>query len=157
MSLGNNVSIEFTDAEKTELKKCVNRIGEIIKDRTVSLKPKERQQYGRVRYEKEVWISKVNDYMNREPVRIPAIVSLEESNKDFKAHVFLSEITAMMQKELELMDDTNLLIGYDLDFNSLIYYRRLQSDAKSNDQGAKTIYEDLKQQFPGGKRKIKEG
>jgi hypothetical protein len=51
------------------------------------------------------------------------------------------------------LEDTNRLLGSDLYSNSLAYYRNLREAAKVNAVGASAKYSDLKQQFPGKKKR----
>lgn len=153
MAMENSISISFTDAEKVTLTNAIQAIAGVMAGKGKSLTPKERSRYGRVKYEKEVWIGKVKTHMDQQPNRIPDIVDGNEFKRDYEAHTLINNWLNLLEAQYELLQDTNLLLGYDLDVNSLIFYRRIQADAKSNDPGAKTIYDDLKQQFPGPGRK----
>lgn len=150
MAQENSISISFSTAEKDALTTAINSIASILKDKCKSLTPAERQQYGRVKYEKEIWIDKVKQHIGQNPTKVPAYIDVPEYMRDYEAHKLLNELITLMETQHHLMIDTNLLLGYDLDVNSLMFYRSIKTSATNNDTGARTIYEDLKQQFHGG-------
>jgi hypothetical protein len=154
MAIDNNISIGFTAQQETDLLAAINTIKTIITDKVISLTPKQRQQYGRVKYEKEIWIDKVKVHIDQNPSKVPDYVDVPEFQKDYAAHKTIGKILNVMEAEFDKLDDTNLLLGYDLDFNAHAFYRSIQTAARNNDPGAKAIYDDLKQQFAGqGKKK----
>jgi hypothetical protein len=153
MAQENAISIVFSATEKEQLITALNTIANILKDKCKSLTPKERIQYGRVKYEKEVWIDKVKQHISQNPEKVPNYIDVPEFMQDYEAHKLLNELLTIIETQHHLMSDTNLLLGYDLDVNALMFYRSIKTSAQNNDQGARTIYEDLKQQFPGGGKK----
>jgi hypothetical protein len=126
----------------------------IIKDKAVNLTPKQRQSYGRVAYEMEVWVDKTFSYMQQDPQLVPAYIDMEEHTKDISAHRALNPRIERLNGILQSMEDTNRLLGSDLYNNSLSYYRNLREAAKVNAVGASAKYSDLRQQFPGRKRTV---
>jgi hypothetical protein len=150
MAQENSISISFSTAEKDALTAALTSIAAILNNKCKSLTPTERQQYGRVKYEKEVWIDKVKQHMSQNPTKVPAYIDVAEYIRDYEAHKLLNELITLMETQHHLMTDTNLLLGYDLDVNSLMFYRSIKTSATNNDAGARTIYEDLKQQFTKG-------
>ncbi len=91
--------------------------------KAVNLTPKQRQQYGRVAYEMEVWIDKVFSYMQQDPASVPAYINMTEHAADMVAHRVLNPRIDRMNTILQGMRDTNLLLGYDIDHNARAYYR----------------------------------
>jgi hypothetical protein len=128
-------------------------IENILKGKTVNLTPKQRQTYGRVAYEMEVWIDKASGYMKEDPSLVPPYIDMEEYTKDIVTHLALSPRIARLATLLQALEDTNRLIGSDLYTNTIAYYRSLREAAKSNAAGASFKYSNLKQQFPGGGKK----
>jgi hypothetical protein len=149
MALDNLISVVFTDEEIAKMDSAMSEIEDIIKGKSVNLTPKQRQTYGRVAYEMEVWIDKVDDYMQQDPQLVPSYIDLTEHTADIVAHRVLNPRIARLAGILQSLEDTNRLIGSDLYNNSLAYYRNLREAAKVNAVGASAKYSDLKQQFPG--------
>lgn len=153
MAQENKVSISFSTEEIAKVKKAIQDIASVLEGKVQSLTPKERQTFGRVKYEKEVWIDKVKSHMDANPTKIPIYVDKAEFDKDYTAHKQLNELITLLQQQLDQMMDTNLLLGYDLDSGALVFYRAIKFASENNDPGAISIYTDLKQQYPTTKKK----
>jgi len=152
MAQENMMSVEFTTDEIKLMEDAIKTIAKImVKGR--SLTPNERKAYGRVKYEKEIWVTKVKTHMDKHPDRIPQYVDKAEYDRDYVAHSLLNIWSDLIEQQFNLMEDTNRLLGYDLDESSLMFYRDVKTATKNNAAGARTIFDDLKQQFPGSKGK----
>jgi hypothetical protein len=152
MAQENMMSVEFTPDEIMKIEHAIRTIEEIMYGKGRSLTPKERQSYGRVKYEKEVWVTKVKEKMDDNADTIPAYIDKAEFDRDYLAHTLINKWSAGLEKHFNLFEDTNRLLGFDLDESSLMYYRSIRSAAQNNAPGARTIYEELKQQFNSGGR-----
>lgn len=153
MALDNLISISFSPEEEQSLKEALTTIESIMAPKGVNLTQKQRQSYGRVRYEMEVWISKAYSYMQSHGHLVPAFIDMNEHGEDWEAHGLLNPLIDRMEAVLQTILDTNLLLGTDLYNNSMSFYRSVKVAARSNAQGAAAVYADLKQQFPGPKSK----
>jgi hypothetical protein len=148
MALDNLVSVSFTEDELTQLDEALTVIENIVKSKAVvSLTPEQRRQYGRVAYEMEVWVDRVDSYMKQTPQFIPSFVDMNEHRTDLATHRALNPRIERVNLLLQAMQDTNLLLGTDIYNNSMAYYRTVREAAKSNASGAPVIYADLKRQF----------
>ena len=148
----NLISVDFSDQEIRTLKDAVAMIVNTLRGKTISLTPQQRNQYGRVKYEKEIWIDKVKMQMDANPDHIPSYIDKMEFERDYKAHKVLNELITLLEQPLNQLMDTNLLLGYDLDMNSLMFYRSIKVSAQNNAVGAVSIYQDLKQQYPSTRK-----
>lgn len=148
----NLISVDFSDQEIRTLKDAVSMIVNTLRGKTISLTPQQRRQYGRVKYEKEIWIDKVKMHMDANPDHIPSYIDKMEFERDYKAHKVLNELITLLEQPLNQLMDTNLLLGYDLDMNSLMFYRSIKVSAQNNAVGAVSIYQDLKQQYPSARK-----
>jgi hypothetical protein len=155
MALDNLISVFFTDEEIARIDRALSEIESIFKGKAVNLTPKQRQAYGRVAYEMEVWVNKANDHMQQDPQLVPSYIDMAEHTADITAHRVLNPRIARLSGILQSLEDTNRLLGSDLYNNSMAYYRSLREAAKVNAVGASTRYNDLKQQFPGPGRSKK--
>ncbi|MDR1340346.1 MAG: hypothetical protein LBK58_09895 [Prevotellaceae bacterium] len=154
MALDNLVSVSFTEDELARIDRALTEIENIIKDKAVNLTPKQRQLYGRVAYEMEVWVDKTFSYMQQYSQLVPSYIDMEEHAKNISAHRALNPRIARLDGILQSLEDTNRLLGSDLYNNSRSYYRNLREAAKVNAVGASAKYRDLKQQFPGGRKAV---
>lgn len=153
MANENMISVNFSTEEVQQMKTAINTIAGILNGKVKSLTPTERKGFGRVKYEKEVWIDRVKMQMDANPTKIPSYVDKTEFDKDYTAHKQLNELISLLDQQLQQMKDTNLLLGYDLDGTALMFYRAIKVAANNNDPGSNTIYADLKQQYPGSRTK----
>jgi hypothetical protein len=153
MALDNLISVSFTDSELKEIDGALTVIENILNGKVINLTPKQRQQYGRVAYDMEVWVDRVDSYMLQSPQLKPSYIDAAEHASDMSAHRALNPRIERMNTILHSMQDTNLLLGTDIYNNSLSFYRAVREAAKVNAPGASTIYSDLKRQFPTGPKK----
>jgi hypothetical protein len=153
MALEDLVSVEFTPAEVTNITEAIDRIISIIGPKAKNLTPAERQMYGKVRYEFEVWIDKARGHMTSNPTLVPPYIDTVEYEKDYVARNVMKPVEAKLKQLYEMFDDTFILLGHDLYINSLAFYNAVKTASKNNVPGSTSIYQDLKQQFPGGGKK----
>ncbi len=154
-SLENLISIELTAQEIADFNAAATTMETILRSKTINLTPAQRQQYGRVRYEMEVWVNKTSSYMQQNPQLVPGFIDTVEHQKDVDAHAVLNPLIDRIEAIRQMALDTNLLLGSDLYNNCMAFYRSIKVAAQSNAPGASSIYKDLKQQFPGGGRSTK--
>ena len=153
MALDDMVTVVFTAPEVGEITTALDTIINIIQPKAKNLTPAERQMYGKVRYEFEVWIDKCRGYMTANPTLVPSYIDMVEYEKDYTARGAMKPIEQKLQQLFEMFDDTFVLLGHDLYTNSIAFYNSLKGAAKNNVPGATSIFQDLKQQFPGGGKK----
>ncbi|MDR2119872.1 MAG: hypothetical protein LBP64_03215 [Tannerella sp.] len=151
--MDNLISVSFTDDELKEIDNALSTIENILKGKVINLTPKQRQQYGRVAYDMEVWVDKVDSHMRQAPQLTPSYIDMAEHASDMAAHRALNPRIERINTLLHSMQDTNLLLGADIYNNSLSFYRAIREAAKVNAPGASSIYSDLKRQFPGSSKK----
>ncbi len=156
MALEDLVSVEFTPLELSEIDTSVNKILDIITPKAKNLTPAERQMYGKVRYEFEVWIDKCHGHMHDNPTLVPNYIDTVEYEKDYVARNVMKPVEEKLKQLYEMFDDTFVLLGHDLYVNSLAFYQAIKIAAKQNVPGSTSIYQDLKQKFPGGGKKKEE-
>ena len=149
MAIDNLISISFTDSELAALDNALTAIEGIINGKFINLTPDERQQHARVGKETEDWIGKVKDYMAQNPDLVLKHIDTAEYGKDYEARKAIMPRTRRIEAIYNLFEDTNMLIGSDLYHNAITYYKGLKAGALTDAAGAKTIYADLQQRFPG--------
>jgi len=154
MAQENLISIAFTAAELTTLDNAFTAIEGVLNGKCVNLTADERHQYGKVADEMENWIGKAKDYMIAKPALVPSYINMTEVNKDFDAHKAILPRIKRVEAISNLLTDTNKLLGSDLYHNAMAYYNSLKVSAKNDAVGARTIFDDLKTQFPGRPKSI---
>lgn len=149
----NLISIEFDDVELGKIDTGIGMIMDVVIGKMIGLTPEERHDFLKVSVKTEDWILKVKEYMLQNPGFVMSHIDTDEYNKDFKARKDLLPRYRKIEQIFSLFDDTMMLLGTDLFHNALTYYKGLRSFAQTDAPGAKVIYEDLQQRFPGRPRK----
>lgn len=91
--------------------------------------------------------------MDNNPASLPRFIDKGEFDRDYDAFKALSPLISALEQQMNLMKDTALLLGYDLDVNALMYYRTMRSESENNVAGSRSVYDELKVQYPGPKTK----
>jgi len=152
MALDNLISVTFTEADLKELDDAMATLERVLSGKVVNLTPDQRMQYGRVKYDMEVWVSKTSNYIYNNAPLVPSYVNAAELKVDMAAHSALNPRIDRLSAILKGLEDTNSLLGADI-YNSCMSFYRSVKVAAGNAPGAAPIYDDLKQQFPGAPRK----
>lgn len=153
MSLDNLIHIEFTPEQVQEMETHLTALENILAGKTIALTPDQRREYGRLGNSNGPWVDRVHGFMLQRPDLVPAFIDMAEFNVDKAAQVVLKPLLARLEAIGVGVDDTLKLLGTDLYTNAVSYYRNIKLLAGQNMPGAKSIYENLKDQFPGNKTK----
>ena len=156
MALDDLISLEFSDAEVTKIDQSLTDIETVLAGKVIALQPEERIQFGKVGENTQVWISKISGYMVSKPELVPAFINVAEFEKDLKARMCIMPRIARLNAVVNGMEDTAILLGTDLYNSAIAYYRNIKLLSQQNVPGAKMIYEDLNQKFPGKPKAVKE-
>jgi len=152
--LDNHVSIEFTPQEESDLDDALTTIEKVLAPKVINLTPDERQRYARVDNKTENWITKTQGYMEQKPELVPFYVDKAEFDKDLDARKSIKPRLNRVASMLESMEDTNMLISTDVYTAAVAFYRNVKNAASQNVPGITSIYEDLKEQFPGRPKSV---
>ena len=155
MAIDNMISISFTESELNTIDQAISAIEGVINNKFISLTPDERKKHGKVGKDTEDWIGKVKDYMAQKPELVLRHIDVAEYNKDYEARRAIMPRIRRIEAINNLFEDTNMLIGSDLYHNAITYYKGLKAGALTDAAGAKTIYADLQQRFPGRPQTVK--
>lgn len=149
MALDNLISVTFTEAELKELDDAMATLERVLAGKVVTLTSEQRMQYGKVKYDMEVWVGKASGYIYNNAPLVPSYVNVDELKLDMAAHTVLNPRIDRLTAILKGMEDTNAVLGADIYNSCMSFYRSVKVSA-GNAPGAAPIYDDLKQQFSGG-------
>lgn len=152
MALDNLISVTFTEAELKAVDDALVALETVLKDKAVNLTSEQRVQYGKVKYDMEVWVGKASGYIYNNAPLVPAYVNVDELRLDMAAHTALNPRIDRLTSILKNMEDTNAVLGADI-YNSCMSFYRAIKVAAGSVPSASAIYDDLKQQFPGAPRR----
>ena len=93
---------------------------------------------------------KCASYMSAHPELVPAFVNTAELVKDRSLAADLHDISHELLQVAEGVDDTLMLALSEAYMADLSFYQNVRQAAQRGVVGADTIYNDLKQRFPGG-------
>lgn len=155
MALDNLISIEFTAEELQKIDESLTTIETVIAGKVIALQNEERSRYGRVGENTQNWISKVQGHMDSKPNLVPPFIDVTEFKNDLAARMSIMPRLARINSVTTGLEDTAILLGTDLYNAAIAYYRNVKMMTKQNVPGAKPIYEDLSQQFPGKPKAVK--
>jgi hypothetical protein len=83
------------------------------------------------------------------PNLVPPYVDVAEVAKDRALRLVLADILREAKKFCEMLDDTVMVVGSELWMADLSFYQTVRQAARRNVAGADTVYDDLKERFPG--------
>lgn len=153
MALDNITKITFTDEERSAIDGALATLEQVFYGKMVNLTPKQRKQYSRVKYNMENWVNKTTSYIANNAALTPSFIDASQLRFDMEAHTFLNPRIDKLELLLQGVKDTNLLLGSDIYNACISFYRSVKVAAQGNAASASAIYDDLKQQFPGGRKK----
>ena len=156
MILDNIATITFTPDEVAALDGALATLEQLLEKKMVSLTPQQRRKYSRVRYNMENWVSKNTCYIANNPELTPSFVDAAQLRLDMDTHLMLNPRIDKMGVLFQGLKDTNLLLGSDIYNACLSFYRAVKVASMGNTPSASAIYDDLKKQFPGGRKKAAE-
>src|SRR5574344_1382851 len=149
MALENLISISFTEEELQQIDSHLTALEGLLKGKCITLTPEQRKEYGRLGDKTENWVKKVVDYTTSQPDLTPAFINKVELDIDYDARQDLMPRLNRLNAINDMVDDTALLIGFDLYQTSRSYYKNAKLLADQNVSGAKSVFDNLSAQFPG--------
>lgn len=115
----------------------------------VNMTPDERRTYPKMGDRTIPFVDKSLDYSKTNDQLVPPFLNVMEFDKDM---VLVDQLTQMERPLLSLVEgiqDTKLLAGSEAFSAALLFYQAVKLAAQMNIPGVKTIYEDLRERFPG--------
>jgi hypothetical protein len=99
------------------------------------------------------FVDKVKNYTVTNPEYVPNFMSVPDFIIDVNAVNALSPVAKTVQQINADLVDTIMISGNEALVAALVYYNSVKYNASQGQVSAKTIYEDLKQRFPGRTKK----
>ncbi|CEN50094.1 hypothetical protein [Capnocytophaga canis] len=149
----NLASVVFTAEELQKLDEALQNIENVLKGKTFNLTPDERRQYGSIAEQNKLFVNKCKEFMKQYPQFVPSFLDKEEFDRDYQARQQIETRLIRLKTITEQLSDTKVLLDNDNYFNSITFYRNVKFLSGQNVPGIKTLYEQLKQFFKGGRKK----
>ena len=144
----NRISADVTAANKTAIMTKLTEINALLPF-LINLTKDERIQLPKLGAASLAFDEQCASYMATAPSLVPPFVDPAEVTKDRALRLVLSDVLRETRKLCEKVDDTLLLVGNEIWMADLSFYQTVRQAAKRDVPGADTIYDDLKERFPG--------
>lgn len=149
----NLASVVFTTEELQKLDEALQNIENVLKGKTFNLTPDERRQYGSIAEQNKLFVNKCKELMEQYPQFVPSFLDKEEFDRDYQTRGQIETRLIRLYTITEQLSDTKVLLDNDNYYNSITFYRNVKFLSGQNVPGIKTLYEQLKQFFKGGRKK----
>ncbi|MDO5104801.1 hypothetical protein [Capnocytophaga sp.] len=149
----NLASVVFTTEELQKLDDALQAIENVLKGKTYNLTPDERRQYGSIAEQNKLFVNKCKELMEQYPQFVPSFLDKDEFFRDYQSRHQIETRLIRLNTLTEQLSDTKVLLDNDNYYNSITFYRNLKFLSSQNIPGIKTLYEQLKQFFKGGRKK----
>lgn len=143
----NRISIEITDAQKTDITEKINELIVLLQPIVIALDKTDKKRLAKISDDAIPFVEKVEQYAVSNPEFIPPFTSFDEFKKDFKAFTILREFVRPLMQVVSNLEDTWALTGSEADDFARLYYAMVAQGAKMGVSGAQAIYDDLKPRF----------
>jgi hypothetical protein len=153
MPITNLSTVTFTAAEAKKINDALADIKSVIAGKTTNLTDEEKQLYGSINEANKLVVQKVLQFATSNPEIVPTHVDKAELLRDYESRNLLDGWKADTELALSNIANTKILLDYDVFQSCLSVYRNVRYLANEDVAGMNTIYNDLKQFFPGGNNK----
>lgn len=144
----NRISAVVSATDKTAILTKITEIKTILSF-LINLTKDERIQLPKLGGASLLFDEQCASYMSSAPNLVPPFVDPAEVAKDRALRLVLADILREVRKLCEMLDDTLMLVGSEVWMADISFYQTVRQAARRNVPGADTIYDDLKERFPG--------
>ena len=149
MAIDNRISVEITVAQKQAIVDAVTALKAALQPFLINLTVEERSTLPKISDRTLAFHEKCVAYRADRPDLTPSFVDVAEMAKDLKLIADLQPCLTALAPLCEGLEDTISLAFTDAYLADLSFYANVRQAAKRGVAGADTIYNDLKQRFPG--------
>jgi hypothetical protein len=143
----NRISIEFTEAEVTDINKAIQTLQNHLLPKLIALSTEDKQSLPKIKDKAVPFMQKALQYMETNPEFIPPYFDKAEVSKDYDGFTVINNFLRLLAPTVSNMEDTAFLCGSEGYQGALNYYNNVKQAAKMNVPDAKAIYDDLSAYF----------
>lgn len=149
MSQTNRISQSLTTEQLDSIADGIKTIQSTLKDSLAfNLTAEERIRMLKMGDKTLAFVSKAVDYAKQNPNLLPAYLSIEEMEKDYKLSRDLYNIYEQLNTLTRSVEDSLMVAGSEAYDGSLIFYHAVRGASRAEIAGAQAVYDDLKKRFP---------
>jgi hypothetical protein len=145
------VSIDAKTLDKVS--KSLDELQEAISSYVIALNSTERKKMPRMGEKTQTFVKKCYEFIQSNPSFRPGLLKMDAYEADCKDALGLYTIVNKAAQLHANLADTQLCAGSEAFQASLIFYNYVKVLAENNVPGARTVYEELRKRFPGGRRR----
>ena len=131
----------------------ITEVNVLLRPYMVTLSPDERRSMLKKGDKSSSFVQKAFEFTKTNPEFIPVYLNETEFEIDYTDSNNLIGALTMATQLYNGLDDTMMSAGSEAYYAALTYYNSVQQAAGLDVPGAKAIYEELKQRFPGKSRR----
>jgi hypothetical protein len=136
----------------TQVHTKLNEIRELLRPYAITLTPDERREMPKMGQKSFAFVEKSFTFAMENSNLVPSYLDMPAFNVDFSDAHGLWPVRNDAQQVYEMFDDTTLASGSESYQSALVFYNAVKAAAAQDVPGAKAVYDELKQRFPGRKR-----
>ncbi len=152
MASDNRISVVITPEKKAAIEAAIADLKTELEDVIINLTKDERQSLPKIADKTLAFDEKCKAYMASRPELIPGFVDMDEMAKDRALVDDLLPCLRELAPLCEGLEDTISLAYTDIYIGDLAFHQNVKQAAKRGVSGTDTIYDDLRQRFPGRPR-----
>jgi hypothetical protein len=149
MSNENRISLTIPEESLAAAKDHFTQGAQILAPFLINLTPEEKKALPKLGDKSLSFATKAMEYLKLPSTPAPMYVNPEELAIDLKAFEVIRQVLQVIMPTIDQLEDTMTLSGSEAYVQVLAFYNYIKGAAKSNVQGAQTIYDDLSARFPG--------
>ena len=147
MAITNLNNLHLSAAEITTAKEALSALETALSPINVTLTSEDRQKYGSINEQNKLFVNKVNDYHQNQPLLGTTQVDWSEFEKDFSSRLVMENIISRLESIVTKLNNAKTLHDYDNYQVALTDYAYTNFMAGTGADGYETKMNDLKQFF----------
>jgi hypothetical protein len=151
MAISNQVNALIPAAVLNEVVTKINEVSTALKPYLHALTSEERSTLPKMGDKTIAFVQKSSDYIGTNPEYVPAFLEPAELANDLGLVKQLQPLLGIATQLSSNIDDTALLASSEAYQQALVYYRSVKGAAIAGQPGARDIYDDLQERFPGSR------
>ena len=152
MTTKNLISAALPAADKTAIQTAIQTITSKLPF-LISLTNEERKYNLKLGDKTGVFMQKALDYAKNNPALVPPFTDTVEITKDLTLYNDLTNVLEWLMPLVQKIEDTQMEAGTEAYSGILPFYGSTKVASQKDVPGARAIYEDLQERFPGHKKK----
>ncbi len=113
----------------------------------INLSPEDRQELPKMGKKTLDFVERTIIYAREHREFVPPYLNLDDTNRDFTLYNQLRRILSVLEPLCEKLKETHMMLSVESYSGARIFYRAVQSAAKSGVKGSDVILEDLKARY----------